>query len=74
MENNLHERLNAAFFKKCTKLLYQTNLLDTNDLNSDETAKNMDNTIIDLARFLKNDQNDVIISNIILRTDNANLN
>ena len=74
MENNLHERLNAAFFKKCTKLLYHTNLSGTNDLNSDETAKNMDNTIIDLERFLKNDQNDVIISNIILRTDNKNLN
>ena len=46
----------------------------TNDLDSIKTAKNIANTIIYLATSFKNDQNDVSISNIILRTDNKNLN
>ena len=47
----------------------------TNDLDSDKTTESIPNTIIDLAlaTLLKNDQHDLSISNIILRTDNTNL-
>ena len=46
----------------------------TNDLVSDKTAESIANTTIDLGTSLKNDQHDVSISNIILRTKNTNLN
>ena len=46
----------------------------TNDLDSDKTGKSIANIIIDLVASLKNDQHDVNISNIILGTDNTNLN
>ena len=46
----------------------------TNDLDSDKTAESIANTIIDHAMSLKNDQHDVSISNIILKTGNTNLN
>ena len=45
----------------------------TKDLDSDKTAESIANTIINLATSLKNDQHDVSISNIILRTNNTNL-
>ena len=38
------------------------------------TVKSIANTIIVLAMSLKNDQHDVSISNIILRTGNTDLN
>lgn len=46
----------------------------TNDFGSEETAESIANTIINLATSLKNDQHGVSISNVLLRTDNANLN
>ena len=46
----------------------------TNDLDSDKTAESIANTINCLATSLKNDQYDVNISDILLRTDNTNLN
>ena len=46
----------------------------TNDLDSDKTAESMANTINCLAKSLKNDQYDVSISDILLITDNTNLN
>ena len=46
----------------------------TNDLDYDKRAESIENTIIDLVTSLKNDQHDARISNIILRTDNINLN
>ena len=46
----------------------------TNDLDSDKTAESIANTINCLATSLKNDQYDVSISDILLRTDNTNLN
>ena len=48
--------------------------VSTNDLDSNETAESITNTIIDLATSLKNDEHDLSISNIILRMYNTNLN
>ena len=42
----------------------------TNYFNSDKTAEGIANTIIAVATSLKNDQNGVSISNIIIKTDN----
>ena len=41
----------------------------TNDLNSDQTS-----AVIDLATSLKNNQHDVSVSKITLRTDNSKPN
>ena len=46
----------------------------TNVLYAGKTAESIANAIIELATSLKNDQPDVKKSNIILRTDNTNLN
>ena len=46
----------------------------TNDLNSNQTWEVIPKEIIDLATSLKNNQRDVSISNISLRTDNSKLN
>ena len=46
----------------------------TNDLNSNETSEAIAKEIVDLATSLKNNQRDVSVSNIILRTDNSKLN
>ena len=46
----------------------------TNNLDSDKIAKSMVNIIIDLTTSLKNDKDDRSISNVITRTDKANLN
>ena len=46
----------------------------TNDLNSSQTSEVIAKEIVDLATSLKNNQHDVSVSNIILRTDNSKLN
>ena len=46
----------------------------TNDLNSNQTSGVIAKEIVDLATSLKNNQHDVSVSNIILRTDNSKLN
>ena len=46
----------------------------TNDLNSHQTSEVIAKEIVDLATSLKNNQHDVSVSNIILRTDNSKLN
>lgn len=46
----------------------------TNDLVTDGWPKEIAAAIIDVAALLKNEQHDVDISNIILRTDNQKLN
>ena len=46
----------------------------TNDLNSNQTSEVIAKEIVDLATSLKNNQHDVSVSNIILRTDNSKLN
>ena len=42
----------------------------TVDLNSNQTSEVIAKDIVDLATSLKNNQHDVSVSNIILRTDN----
>ena len=42
----------------------------TNDLNSNQTSEVIAKEIVDLATSLKNNQHDVSVSNIILRTQN----
>ena len=49
-------------------------LFGTNDLNSNQTSEVIAKEIVDLATSLKNNQHDVSVSNIILRTDNSKLN
>lgn len=46
----------------------------TNDLVTDGWPKEIAAAIIDVAALLKNEQHDVDISNINLRTDNQKLN
>ena len=46
----------------------------TSDLNSNQTSEVIAKEIVDLATSLKNNQHDVSVSNIILRTDNSKLN
>ena len=46
----------------------------TNDLNSNQTSGVIAKKIVDLATSLKNNQRDVSVSNIILRTYNSKLN
>ena len=46
----------------------------TNDLNSSQTPGVIAKEIFDLATLLKNNQHDINVSNIILRTDNLKLN
>ena len=46
----------------------------TNNLNSSQTSEVIAKEIVDLATSLKNNQHDVSVSNIILRTDNSKLN
>ena len=46
----------------------------TNDLNSSRTSGVIAKEISDLATLLKNNQHDINVSNIILRTDNLKLN
>ena len=45
-------------------------LVGTNDISSIQTFKVIVNKILDLATSLKNNQHDLSVSNIILRTDN----
>ena len=45
-----------------------------NDLDFEKTAESIANTILDHPTPLRNDQHDVITSNIILRAYNTNLN
>ena len=44
----------------------------TNDLNSEETASQISNSIIDLANSLKNETNSIHVSLIVPRNDNSN--
>ena len=44
----------------------------TNDLNSEETASQISNSIIDLANSLKNETNNIHVSLIVPRNDNLN--
>ena len=46
----------------------------TNDLVTEASAEEKAGSITDIAQLLKNEQHDVTISNIILRTDNQKLN
>ena len=46
----------------------------TNDLNSNQTSEVIAKEIVDLATSLNNNQHDVSVSKIILRTDNSKLN
>ena len=48
--------------------------LGTNDSNSNQTSEVIAKEIVDLATSLKNNQHDVGVSNIILGTDNSELN
>ena len=44
----------------------------TNDLNSEKTASQISNSIIDLANSLKNETNNIHVSLIVPRNDNLN--
>ena len=46
----------------------------TNNLNTRRSPELIAISIVDLARTLKGNSRDVIVSNIIVRTDNSNLN
>ena len=46
----------------------------TNDLNSNQTPEVTAKETVDLATSLKNNQHDISVPNIILRTDNSKLN
>ena len=45
-----------------------------NDLNSNQTSEDISTGIVNLATSSKNNQHDVSVSDIILRTDNSKLN
>lgn len=62
----------ATLFKKWIKPFHSP--FGTNSLDCNKTAEGIANAIIDLARSLKIDQNDLSISSILLRMDNTNLN
>ena len=46
----------------------------TNDLNTERSPELIAKSIVDLATTLKGNSRDVSVSNIIVRTDNSNLN
>ena len=48
--------------------------VDTNDLNTERSPELIAKSIFDLATTLKGNSRDVSLSNIIVRTDNSNLN
>ena len=48
--------------------------VQTNDLNSNKISEVITKEIVDLATSLKNNQHDISVSNIIVRTDNSKLN
>ena len=48
--------------------------IDTNDLNTERSPEPTAISIVDLATRLKGNSRDVIVSNILVRTNNSNLN
>ena len=48
--------------------------IGSNDLRSEATPESIASGIIDLAKFVKADENEVMISSIIERSDNTKLN
>ena len=65
------------FFTSCYKLLSFSRHLNAcvNFLgHTNQTSEVIAKEIVDLATSLKNNQHDVSVSNIILRTDNSKLN
>ena len=46
----------------------------TNDLNKERSLELVAKSIVNLATTLKGNSRDVIVSNVIVRTDNSNLN
>ena len=83
-ECKIYEKSFASAKTSCMKDYLKPSLRSTpnhfilhvgkNDLNSNQTWEIIPKEIIDLATSLKNNQHDVSVSNIILRTDNSKLN